>query len=80
MEVVSDQHQAAGSHWIRPDTGANMLAGPDDMTAAAAPSATDMFFHSMDSNANHVNSYYGSQAARAMHSYRSPHSKSITNI
>nr|ABK32791.1 GATA transcription factor 123 [Platynereis dumerilii] len=52
-----------------------MLA--DDMTGAGAPppphpSATDMFFHSMDGNANHVNSYYN--PARAMHTYRTPHS------
>ena len=83
METVgSDQHQAGGGLWHRPDGGApnHMGLQPEDMTSG--PTA-DMFFHSaaaMDGNANHVNpaSYYASPAAaaRAVHTYRPPHGKS----
>ena len=67
MEVPTD-HQASAAHWGL-STG-----GPDDLSAGAPPHLPgESYFHpaaSMDGTAG--NSYYNS---RAVHGYRSPHSK-----
>ncbi len=70
MEVPPD-HQAA-SHW------GLSAGGAEDIAAAAPPGLPgDSYFHpGMDSNANHVNSYYTSPAAaRAVHGYRTSHGR-----
>ena len=78
MEVATD-HQQHASPWIRPDArvGSGLDAG--GMIPETDMGSADMFFHSMDTNANHqINpaSYYASPAAaRAVHGYRPTHGK-----
>ncbi|KAK2167279.1 hypothetical protein LSH36_30g05023 [Paralvinella palmiformis] len=74
----SEQHNAHGGsaqghtpQWLRADpVNSSMALAEDHGTSPGA--ASDMFFHgSMDTNANHMNTYYQSPG-RAMHGYRAP--------
>ncbi|XP_076338742.1 GATA-binding factor 2-like isoform X8 [Tachypleus tridentatus] len=77
MDMASaDQGQSAAHRWAY--DGPRMGPALDGSGNLLAPDDVDVFFHSLDSNGNPVNpaSYYASPAAaRAVHSYRTPHAR-----